>query len=69
MSVRPYPPRARTLRQIMRQHRNEIPPALMPVARSPQGPVGEYRLPTRADYPGGSSQGCRTVRFTAISTS
>jgi hypothetical protein len=47
MAHRPYPVRERALRQIMRRHRNELPPHLLPVARPPQGPVGEYRLSTR----------------------
>jgi hypothetical protein len=47
MSVRPFPSRDRALRQIMRRHRNELPPELLPAAREPQGPVGEYRLSTR----------------------
>ncbi|MFD0209279.1 hypothetical protein ACFVH9_09135 [Streptomyces hirsutus] len=33
MSVRPYPSRARALRQILRRHRNEIPPSLAPATR------------------------------------
>jgi hypothetical protein len=47
MSVHPFPSRARALRQIMRRHRNEIPPALLPAPRvAPQEP-GAYVLSTR----------------------
>ncbi|MGX1221978.1 hypothetical protein [Streptomyces ambofaciens] len=45
MTVRPYPSRGRALRQIMRRHRNKLPP--LPGQRAPQGPVGDYRLSTR----------------------
>jgi hypothetical protein len=47
MAHRPYPVPERALRQILRRHRNELPPYLLPVARPLQGPVGEYRLSTR----------------------
>jgi hypothetical protein len=47
MAHRPYPVRARALRQILRRYRNEIPPHLLPAVRTPQGPAGEYRLSTR----------------------
>ncbi|MFJ2719382.1 hypothetical protein [Streptomyces sp. NPDC087437] len=43
MAHRPYPARGRALRQIMRRHRNEIPPHLLPAARSAgAAPVGAY---------------------------
>ncbi|MEV0015419.1 hypothetical protein [Streptomyces tendae] len=45
MTVRPYPSRGRALRQIMRRHRNQLPPP--PGPRAPQGPAGAYRLSTR----------------------
>jgi hypothetical protein len=48
MAHRPYPVAARALRQIMRRHRNEIPPELLPAARTPQGPAGVYVLSKRA---------------------
>jgi hypothetical protein len=47
MAHRPYPDRERALRQIMRRHRNELPPHLLPAARPLQGPVGAYVLSTR----------------------
>jgi hypothetical protein len=47
MNVRPFPSRDRALRQILRRHRNEIPPALLPAARTPQGLDGAYVLSTR----------------------
>ncbi|WP_306191470.1 hypothetical protein [Streptomyces sp. MK5] len=48
MAHRPYPARGRALRQILRRHRNELPPGLLPSAPSKaQGPAGEYRLSTR----------------------
>ncbi|MEV5085394.1 hypothetical protein AB0K74_43940 [Streptomyces sp. NPDC056159] len=48
MAHRPYPARGRALRQILRRHRNELPPALLPPARTQeQGAGGEYRLSTR----------------------
>ncbi|MET9521549.1 hypothetical protein [Streptomyces coeruleorubidus] len=47
MAHRPYPDRERALRQIMRRHRNDIPASLLPVGRSPQGPIGAYVLSTR----------------------
>jgi hypothetical protein len=47
MANRPYPVRDRALRQIMRRHRNELPPSLLPAARTPQQASGEYRLSTR----------------------
>jgi hypothetical protein len=47
MAHRPYPDRERALRQIMRRHRNELPPHLPFVARPPQGPAGAYVLSTR----------------------
>jgi hypothetical protein len=56
MAHRPYPVRARALRQIMRRHRNDLPPHLLPAARTPrQGSVGEYRLSTRGPVVGGGS--------------
>ncbi|MFI9824434.1 hypothetical protein ACIHFC_28880 [Streptomyces sp. NPDC052013] len=47
MSVRPYPSRARALRQIMRRHRNNLPDHTPPARRGPQGAAGEYLLSTR----------------------
>ncbi|MFI6032932.1 hypothetical protein ACIBBD_01880 [Streptomyces sp. NPDC051315] len=47
MTVRPYPSRHRALRQILRRHRYELPPTLLPAVRAPQGPPGEYVLSTR----------------------
>lgn len=47
MAHRPYPVAARALRQILRHHRNQLPAGLLPAARAPQGPAGEYRLSTR----------------------
>ncbi|MFF7308197.1 hypothetical protein [Streptomyces sp. NPDC008137] len=47
MAHRPYPVPERALRQIMRRHRNELPPHLLPDARTPQGRVGAYVLSTR----------------------
>jgi hypothetical protein len=47
MAHRPYPVRERALRQILRRHRNELPPYLVPVARPLQGPAGTYVLSTR----------------------
>lgn len=47
MAHRPYPVRVRALRQIMRRHRNEIPPQLLPAPREPQGAPGTYVLSTR----------------------
>ncbi|CAM5671697.1 hypothetical protein GCM10010256_52780 [Streptomyces coeruleorubidus] len=48
MSVRPFPCRDRALRQIMRRHRNELPPELLPAERTPaQVPPGVYVLSTR----------------------
>ncbi|MFD8199953.1 hypothetical protein [Streptomyces sp. NPDC059701] len=47
MSVRPFPSRARALRQIMRRHRNEIPARLLPAPRDPQPVPGVYVLSTR----------------------
>jgi hypothetical protein len=47
MAHRPYPVPERALRQIMRRHRNELPPHLLYVARTLQGPVGAYVLSTR----------------------
>ncbi|MFF4827946.1 hypothetical protein ACFY20_34150 [Streptomyces sp. NPDC001312] len=48
MAHRPYPTRGRALRQILRRHRNELPPAVLPPARTQeQTAVGEYRLSTR----------------------
>ncbi|MFI9155721.1 hypothetical protein [Streptomyces sp. NPDC053367] len=50
MAHRPYPDRGRALRQIMRRHRNEVPPELLPHQRIPEvgAAVGEYRISTRA---------------------
>ncbi|MFC7983832.1 hypothetical protein [Streptomyces sp. NPDC057336] len=42
MAVRPYPSTGRALRQIMRRHHNQPPPA-----RTTQAPAGTYRLSTR----------------------
>ncbi|WP_171059991.1 hypothetical protein [Streptomyces montanus] len=47
MAHRWYPTCGRALRQILRRHRNELPPDLLPFARTPQDPVGEYRMSTR----------------------
>ncbi|MFE7215136.1 hypothetical protein ACFU93_35385 [Streptomyces sp. NPDC057611] len=48
MAHRPYPARGRALRQILRRHRNELPPAVLPPARTQeQRAGGEYRLSTR----------------------
>ncbi|MER6917582.1 hypothetical protein [Streptomyces spiralis] len=49
MTYRPYPARGRALRQILRRHRNELPPGLLPPVAplEEQGPAGEYRLSTR----------------------
>jgi hypothetical protein len=47
MAHRPYPVPERALRQILRRHRNELPPHLLPAARPLQGLAGEYRLSTR----------------------
>ncbi|MFJ1657192.1 hypothetical protein [Streptomyces anthocyanicus] len=47
MSVRPYPSRARALRQVMRRHGNEIPARPLPVQREPQARAGVYVLSTR----------------------
>lgn len=66
MSVRPYPSPARAWRQVMRRHRYNRPPHL-PAPRAQQGPPGEYRL--SVGYSAGSSETCRTARFTAISSS
>ena len=45
MSVRPFPSRDRALRQIMRRHRNELPPELLPAGRAPApAPPGIYVL-------------------------
>ncbi|MGW9582374.1 hypothetical protein ACWIGB_04135 [Streptomyces albidoflavus] len=53
MAYRPYPVRERALRQILRRHRNELPPSLLPPTRTQlSNVVGEYRLSTR---PGVSS--------------
>ncbi|MEZ3180836.1 hypothetical protein KYY02_19715 [Streptomyces pimonensis] len=46
MSVRPYPSRDRALRQILRRHHNELPPGILPAARTPERP-GRYVLSTR----------------------
>ncbi|MEU3901918.1 hypothetical protein [Streptomyces sp. NPDC045251] len=48
MSVRPFPSRNRARRQIMRRHGNQIPAHLLPRPAAAQGPVGDYRLSTRA---------------------
>lgn len=45
MAHRPYPVRARALRQIMRRHRNQLP-AATPATRAPQQP-GLYVLSKR----------------------
>lgn len=50
MSVRPYPSRDRALRQIMRRHRNQLPPDLVPAARPLAQGSGVYVLSTR--HPG-----------------
>jgi hypothetical protein len=47
MSVLPYPSRDRALRQIMRRHRNEIPPEMLPGPRLQQGWPGVYVLSKR----------------------
>lgn len=52
MSVRPYPSRDRALRQILRRHHNELPPGILPAARTPEQP-GRYVLSTR--HPGAVS--------------
>ncbi|MGV9351556.1 hypothetical protein ACWDSD_44065 [Streptomyces spiralis] len=48
MAHRPCPARGRALRQILRRHRNELPPGWLPSTPiEEQGPAGEYRLSTR----------------------
>ncbi|WP_179382074.1 hypothetical protein [Streptomyces sp. SA15] len=48
MAHRTYPDRVRALRQIMRRHRNELPPELLPAARTPDSAfVVEKVLSTR----------------------
>lgn len=44
---RPFPSRARALRQVMRRHGNQIPARLLPASRRPQGRPGVYVLSTR----------------------
>ncbi|MFF8589911.1 hypothetical protein ACF061_00485 [Streptomyces sp. NPDC015220] len=47
MTHRPYPVRARALRQIMRRHRNELPDRLLPAGRVLSAGPGVYVLSTR----------------------
>jgi hypothetical protein len=54
MANHPYPVRDRALRQIMRRHRNELPPSLLPAARTPLSPVDTYRLSSRPGVVGGT---------------
>jgi hypothetical protein len=47
MAHRPRPHRERALRQILRRHRNELPPELAAYTRPEPEPTGVYLLSTR----------------------
>jgi hypothetical protein len=50
MNVRPFPSRDRALRQIMRRHRNEIPPSLQPSGREAGTRIAFAALPSGREY-------------------
>jgi hypothetical protein len=68
MAHRPYPDRERALRQIMRRHRNELPPHLLLRAAQPSGrEAGERMRSAFAALPTAGAYVLSTRRLSVVS--